>query len=560
VETGLTSGLLAAAHARRPGAEAPPTLRGTGLYGRFDAVASVSGGSWFAVELIYSERFLRLIEDMAASPAEAAAAYRTRWTEPLLSVADQDSALVKDVALMLKLLGRAGLAQDVLLFGYWWRKGLTWNDFCKTLFEHTAGIDPSITLGSPVSPWAEGKAWLVAHTRVTPSPKTGLSVHIAEARRPTRSTTQAVADLPGLSVLTPAAYSYVLGSAKAPAPVPYLSAGTLPPDARLDYQGVVKSWCPCGDARHKAHARVGDFSNLVDGAADLPVVSCAAASSAVLGGVVLKNLPTLAMDALGGDFAVWQGAGPAGESFSHASALVNEVSRGTCANQAAVDKLAEEVVQPVIDGGYVDNSGIGCAVRAGAVEVVAYLDNDASNTQANLAPLFQGASQVKVKGVWEFEDSPIFEQSAEWMMAECARFPKLKICAGAKFLSSISVGTLDVTTTESSLWGTRRGTPVTLHLVSVASTVTIGYLENLRDYDVLIQETIETMAAPENADLVQNTVMPWFLQPADKDAEGESTGSPPNTPSDCGSADSPPSAASGTTPWAATGWLAGCYS
>jgi len=543
VETGLTSGLLAAAHAMRPGAEASPTLRSTGIYARFDAMASVSGGSWFAAELIYSEQFVALVEEMAVSPAEAAAMHRARWTEPLLSVLKTDSAFAQDIARVLQLLRGAGSAQDFLALDYLWQEGFTWTTFCNTLFEKTAGIDSSVTLGSPVSPWAGGKAWLVAHTRVTPSAQTGMRAHILEQAmgrwwqwwRPARAITLRVGASPGLSTFTPATYSYVLGSAKTPAPVPYVSTSALPQDARLEYRASVKSRCPCANAKYKARARVGDFSDLVAGAADLPVISCAAASSAAFGNVVLGELPTLRMDAIGGDLAMWQGAGPAGESFSRASALVSEMRHGDDVNQAAVDRLADELVQPVIDAGFVDNSGIGCAVSAGAVEVVAFLANDASNAPKFVVSLFQGAPQS------------IFEQTTEWMESECARFPTLRICAGAKFLTAISVGTLDVTTAQSSLWGTCRGSRVTLHLVSVASTVTAGYLENMYDYDVLAQEVIETIVAPENAGLVQNTVMPWLLGPAQKaeQAGGESTQSPQDTRSEPGSTASASSADGG---------------
>lgn len=533
VETGLTSGVLAVAHAMRPGAGAPPTLQGTGVYGQFASVASVSGGSWFAAELIYSERFVRLVEQMAASPGEAAALHREGWTKPLLSVGRQDSVQVRTISRMMKRQGHTGLSQDVLMLAYLWQTRFTWTNFCEMLLELTGGIDASVTLGSPVSPWAKGKAWLVAHTLTTPRAKAGEAVHIEEARRPARAITQTTAGSPGLSVYTPAVYSYTLGSAGAPAPVPYVAASAVPQDAILDYRERVGSRWPCGrGAGYGARARVGDFSNLEQGAKDLPVVSCAAASSAFMGDVVLRERPTLVLDAVRGDLAVWQGNGPAGETFSRAAALVGQAGRGVV-GQAAVDGLADEAVQAVIDAGFVDPTGVGYAVRAGAAEVVAYLDNGAKNTPTDLAWLFQDSSKYAT-GDDHATSWPIFEQTADWMMKQYANLPRLSLHGGSRFVTAISYGTLHVTTAASSVWGVPGGSPVTLHLLGVASTVTIGYFEDLYDYDVLIQETIETMVAPENAGEVRGVIMPWFLTPADQAEQAElaSTRAPSDGPSE----------------------------
>jgi len=505
VEAALTSGLLAVAHALRPGAEASPTLKGTGLYGRFASVASVSGGTWFAAELIYSERFVLLVERMAAAPAQAAALHREEWTEPLLAVAGDtiNSNLVNGLTKILQSVGLGFVSNQILLLGYMWKTGLTWTNNVKLILEATGGLDESVTLGSPVMPWAEGKAWLVAHTLFTPSADSERPVYLVDKPDPWKYVTQRVAGSPGASATTPACYSYVLGSAKASAPVPYVSASALPPDAQWVSQGILRSWCPCWSFKLTASARVGDFSTNEQGAADLPVVSCAAASSAfAAAAVVTDKAANFAFEVWGADFAVWQGAGPAGESFSRASALVSDVAHKGDVSQKVVDRLADGEVRCVADGAYSDNTAVGFAVGAGAVEVVAYLNLDASNIPAKdaLKELFVG-------------DKKIFEQTYEWLTEEYGRFPKLTIRDGAKYLTAISVGTLQVKTIENILWGTRDGVQVTLHILGVASTVDVGTLTDFYDFDVLAQEILETVIAEENKDLVQNTVMPWFLAP-----------------------------------------------
>merc|ERR1712003_39149 len=90
-------------------------------------------------------------------------------------------------------------------------------------------------------------------------------------------------------------------------------------------------------------------------------------------------------------------------------------------------------------------------------------------------------------------------------------FPKLNVGSGAKFLNSISVGTVQAVTVDNILWGITGGRAVTLHVVGVSSLVSIGGLNSFYNYDVLTQEVIETIVSPENVDFVQDVLMPWFL-------------------------------------------------
>jgi len=248
----------------------------------------------------------------------------------------------------------------------------------------------------------------------------------------------------------------------------------------------------------------------------LSVVSCAAASSAAAGGVVLGARLTRALDAVGGDLAVWQSASdtvPARDAFERAASQVRSANVRRGVSQAALDGLAEGAVQAVIDAGYSDGTGIAYAIRAGAREVVAYFNNKKSNVPVGLAKLCLGGSRFMFGGSALSQNKAlcVFAQPVADVLRAYAALPKLRLCAGARFVSAISVGTLYVTTVKNDLFGIPSGVPVTLRIIGVASNVTMGALEDVYDFDALTQEVIQTVVAPDNAPLVQGTVMPWFF-------------------------------------------------
>merc|ERR1712060_312286 len=82
-------------------------------------------------------------------------------------------------------------------------------------------------------------------------------------------------------------------------------------------------------------------------------------------------------------------------------------------------------------------------------------------------------------------------------------------------LNTISVGTLQAVTVDSALWGIPGGRSVTIHVVGVSSLVSIGGLNSYYNYDALTQEVIETIISRDNAELVQEVLMPWFLPSLD---------------------------------------------
>merc|ERR1712107_419941 len=167
-------------------------------------------------------------------------------------------------------------------------------------------------------------------------------------------------------------------------------------------------------------------------------------------------------------------------------------------------QLAAASVNAAVDAGFTDTTGIAFAVAAGSTEIVAYLNY---STPDHLAHLFTGSYEIDGM-TYDENPWPVFEQSATEVVSKYMAFPQLALTTGAKLLTAISVGTLTATTVENPLWGLPAGVTVTLHIIGVSSSVTIGQLQDVRDYDVLVQEVIETVISEENNDLIQGTVLP----------------------------------------------------
>jgi len=292
--------------------------------------------------------------------------------------------------------------------------------------------------------------------------------------------------------------------------VPYVARSAIPNDARWVYKGARVGGClfwSCPNRYTAKSAKVGDFDNLTSGASSLPVVSCAAASSAAVGDLIFKAGVSSLVDDVSGSLAVWQGSGAGPAAFSEAEGLVAGLTSPALVSQKSVDQLAAASVNAAVDAGFTDTTGIAFAVAAGSTEIVAYLNY---STPDHLAHLFTGSYEID--GVtYDENPSPVFEQSASDIVSAYAAFTQLALTPNAKLLTTINVGTLTATTVSNALWGLPAGVTVTLHIIGVSSSLTIGQLQDVHDYDVLVQEVIETVVSEGNSDLIQGTVLPWFV-------------------------------------------------
>jgi len=342
-----------------------------------------------------------------------------------------------------------------------------------------------------------------------PATEAKTPVYIYKHELPPSSIRVAIEGSPGLAQYVPATYSYALGGDQSVAAVPYVAKSAIPADARWAYSGASIGGCflSCSGSRYAAKsAEVGAFDNLVSEASKLPVVSCAAASSAAAGDLIFRKGVTSLVDDIDGSVAVWQGSGAGSAAFSAAEGLVLGLTDPASVSQKSVDQLAAVSVNAAVDAGFSDTTGIAYAVAAGSTEIVAYLNY---STPDHLAHLFAGS--YTIDGVkYDANPLPVFEESADGVVSTYLAFPQLALTSDAKFLTKICIGTLTATTANNALWGLPAGITVTLHIIGVSSIVTIGGMEDMHNYDVLVQEVIETVISEDNKVRIQGTVLPWF--------------------------------------------------
>merc|ERR1711972_1308932 len=102
---------------------------------------------------------------------------------------------------------------------------------------------------------------------------------------------------------------------------------------------------------------------------------------------------------------------------------------------------------------------------------------------------------------------PVFKQSASEIVSAYAAFSQLALASESKFVTAICFGTLTVTTVNNALWGLPAGITVTLHIIGVSSPLTIGLLEDMHNYDVFVQEVVETVTSEENTETIREHVL-----------------------------------------------------
>lgn len=490
---------------------ASPTLESTGVLDRFDHFSSVSGGSWFFASLAYSESYVNLLEGMAASPDTAATQMRKGWADPILkamnvevSVFDVQATLARKLAD--EILG-TGDADTLFMLAFFLSTNSTWNAFTSVQLEAGASIGPDVLMGSDVVSWAKDKIWLCDHAVLLPTGDRFARLYQSANETDDRSVSYVATSSSNVELVTPAQFSIKMGAGTdSSAPHLYIAETAIPESVSLEFTGVVSD-------TYKSESSPLDAFDFSDGALStdvgrLPVADAASASSAALGiapvlGVLVDEALALIGDA---DLTPWFTNSGESESLYQGSRLVGGFKEVGAINQTSIQELATLKLHGLIDGGYTDDTGLANVVAAGATEVLVLLDSDSSVDSSSMEMLFQDGPAPTTPGS---TSSPAFQESASYVRDAFQGFHRLDV-NGTQFLTVVAVGTIVGTTTDNKQFGITAGTSVTIHVMQLCGDVTIGFFENVDNYNTYAQDIIQTLSSEANAAYVKSTILPMF--------------------------------------------------
>eukprot|EP00930_Biecheleria_cincta_P046096 TRINITY_DN31792_c0_g1_i1.p1 TRINITY_DN31792_c0_g1~~TRINITY_DN31792_c0_g1_i1.p1 ORF type:complete len:596 (-),score=89.23 TRINITY_DN31792_c0_g1_i1:114-1724(-) len=511
-DTGMIAGLLAVVGRRHNISH--PSLASTGLLDRYQLLSSVSGSSWFLSELVFSNRFLTLVETLAASPRSAAKEFGQEWTSRWL-VATQVKATKFDLLdvlgrLVIKTLLGTGDEDTLYLVKYFLATGFTWDHFVDVLLNSTADLGQEVLLGNAPTGWSAEKVWLVDHSVFLPSK--GKVARIVQSKLGLPEVSYSVDGMSEPPEFLPAKFSIRLGDGPdASAPLPYCSRSAAEGLPGLRYVGR----CLLGERTSTSGILGDDLANgsISRYAGRLPVARVAAASSAFVGSIIADGPLLQEFQALiGADVAPWVSAAAGGQAFKAAQELVGRLQHGIF--QSSVDQLSSIAVHAVIDGGFTEGTGLAQAVASGAEDVLVVLNSYSVNDPTYLEILFSGGPPPPNPGVPP-ELFPVFQEPlASNVRAFFEDFHRLQIARDSSFLKVLAVGNFTASTAENHYFGIPAGREVAITVINVCSELGIGQFENMAHYSKLVQEVALTIIDSNNAEFVENVLLSKILAPA----------------------------------------------
>jgi len=574
-QSAIVSGLMAANTRRSkdlPSPTVPTNLEASRLLEKFGTISAVSGGAWFSCSLAYSTRFLQLVENMAFTPEAAGTKFDEDWIQSWLSIGEDAPFFVRLAARLAERAEDPVVQQTLLQVGFFLKDGFTWNNYTRTLLDRTASIDPDIPMGSKVQTWANGKQYLVGVTEALPNGRNGFDSVVVfppgqdvTSRRTFASYTARVPNCPNVDpeafpAYIPAAFSVIFGSGQnSDAPFRYVSKepSAFPPGTTLMYKGAgpgdgLFGFCHqqrfSGETAPLGHM---DNFNFFGGSLTLgEVISC---SSSFMGDIAMlpqtdesDPFQTLAR-AVNGDLSTWAGSGAHAQGVTEPLAVVNEIYEQGRVKTRNFDSLVSNGVRCTIDGGFTDATGIANAVAAGAKNLVVISNRTNSEEPTHVIDLFGGQEPAAMKGfvtkrrfrgdlnrgagdpTTACESSadfsfPIFAESKErarlqWKAIQATG--SLQIPEGSNTqLISMAVGSMRATTAFQKFFGIAEGIDVNLHIIFVNSKLNSGSFVDFTDYATLVQEIMNTILSPVNQTLVEDTILPYFVESPPEQPQG----------------------------------------
>lgn len=542
--TGLTTALLAAGKKYK---HLEPKLEESGIYAKFGQVSSVSGGTWFAASLIYSERFARLIEDMASAHESAGAQFDKGWTQQWQKQTSGNSKFAESIEDMLRQMhstfgetAEKALTTLVEMKHFFIDGAFNWTNLTQQLLESTAGISPDLQAGSKdIMSWSRDKLWLVNHVVATPTNGSRFKTFPLE-KLPVRTRFFATSlGATGISYaiqkqveefypsFLPAAYTVKLGSGPShPAPSFY-SAIDVP---QSQYQGIgfkhSLPCCCCCETSSATSATCIDCgaTGHLKYVGQLPVSGLSSASSAAAGWAqcLPPSVLNITEELVGAQFMPFVSLTTEGDAFRQGQDLVSMACEEG-SSQKTVDALAKAHVCGLADAGFVDDTGVAGAIARGAKEVVVFLTDE---KLTGLTQLFEGrdtstttSALNTVNALFGDDHLTVFSQPTASEVREAYErddanknglsIQSLKI-TNAKHISAMKVGSINCATADAKWFGIVAGQAIKVHFVSVESNAPILFGDFFA-YEEFVQEIVDCIMDDVNAPIVSGTMLPMFF-------------------------------------------------
>mmetsp|Transcript_23612 Transcript_23612/g.50372 ORF Transcript_23612/g.50372 Transcript_23612/m.50372 type:complete len:562 (+) Transcript_23612:292-1977(+) len=514
--TGLMAGLMAS--------QGEGSLATSRLFNRVDGFSTSGGTSLFFASLAYSERFVKLLEDLASKPEESAATFKNSWIKPWASRGHKANPLAKVFSRIARFASSAS-AEDILLWSFFWKEGQTWQRCVEGFFEATAGMPAHLPLCGEPCEWARERLWIANATLLAPRYK---EKGVLLWRNPQNDGNKVTYYIEGTDLdrqvpsHIPARLAVVLGSETShTAAVPLISGRGLQDEATMVFVGVRQGPSPLRGGKSTSQ-RVTHRSDPIRGfpkteehLGRCPLSGIVAASAASCGGLLLEplsaelKLPSaLQLGPIIGDSAK-------PEAFTLASKMAAQVQGTEDTLPRDLEHLANIQARCLVDGSFTDSTGICNAVSAGAREVTAILCSDQlTSCPTALLRLFSGNTgngDLSEKLLFPIFAYPSSDQvEADFQDFETIQAPPegLKL----KYLDGVKVGSIYLARTLDNVWfDIRQDRIVKLNVVCISSKLSVRNLEDMELFGDLLKELVHLIALPESSELVQSTLLPMMM-------------------------------------------------
>lgn len=250
-----------------------------------------------------------------------------------------------------------------------------------------------------------------------------------------------------------------------------------------------------------------------DQAGLLPISSTAAASSAFEGSTAVMTGIGAQQDCLA--LSVWSTGAGKGKAFAEANRLRDELFQpylpGFGPSKELVQEVAKAGLQPLIDGGAADSTGIAIALGAGATEILAVTNTGpGSLSAASLFSIFAGSNTATNDVI----ASPTATEMAD-IFGKLDRIPALP---GSRFLTAIIYGSIPCVTIENKFFGVPGNQKFTLNIIAVeTNNITLGLIEEGFSYNSFFNfgtvtgEVARTLTDAKNKETTQGIIRKFFL-------------------------------------------------